>query len=214
MEFTKSFDEMISMVEKVFDLIGVDPTPMYYESPEWDIFEEACDNNNIKIAHGLTKFVLFFDDFVIKIPFKGNYSTWVSNDNEDRYNPYSINHCEYEVDVYDALCSREIGFLLCPTVYIGQLGAVKLYAQPKCEPFTYDKHSPSEQSYNMTEEFDYYECTADDDDVVALFAEEFGYDAPNILDMLDEEGIRDVHQGNVGFLNGKLIIFDFCGYHY
>ena len=212
MEFTKTFNEMISMVENVFKITNTKIAPIYRGSPAWDGFKEECENNNIKIAFGLTKFVIYFDDFVVKIPFRGDYHCWVEKE-DDRYYDYTTNHCRLEVEDYESYCSTEIGFLLVPTVCIGKLNDLSIYAQPKCEPYSYDKHSPSEQDFEMVGDLDYFECTTDDDEAVAVFIKEFGDDASRILNLLDDFDIRDIHFGNIGYLNGKLVIFDFCGYH-
>jgi hypothetical protein len=212
MEFNRSFEEIIKSVCDIFNEAKVDMKPIYHDSPEFDLLDEYCDTHNYSIRNGLTKFVFNLDNndnFVVKIPFAGTYY-WADKE----YENYGTNHCEEELNVYEYLKDSEIGSLLVPTVFIGKVNGLELYAQPKVEVFNYDKHSPSDKSYNTAEDLGWHECTADDDDVVASFVEYFGVDeAERILDYLDEEGIRDIHSGNFGYLNGALVLFDYCGYH-
>ena len=72
---------------------------------------------------------------------------------------------------------------------------------------------PSKKSYTIAQELDWYECIADDDEAAAAFVEAFGDDAKHILNLLDDMDVADIHCGNFGYLDGRLVIFDYCGYH-
>ena len=186
--------------------------PIYKGSPEWDNLYDYCDNHGCPVRSGLTKFVFNLnenDNFVVKIPFVGTYYYGTHS-----YEGYSVNHCEEELNVYESLKDTEIGFLLVPTVFIGKVKGLELYIQPKVEAFNYEKHSPSNKSYDDAEDLEWHECTADDDDAIASFVEYFGVEeAEHILNTLDDEGVRDIHCGNFGYLNKKLVLFDYSGYH-
>lgn len=46
--------------------------------------------------------------------------------------------------------------------------------------------------------------------IVYFFGMQFFLD---LMDFCEENAINDLHYSNIGFLNNKPIIFDFCGYH-
>ena len=214
MDFTKSFSDILNIVEDIFNEAHIPTYKMYSGTSEWDkLHSFITSKGGLEIHSGLTKFVieLTADNFVIKIPFSGytRRNGCGELENED----YSVNHCEREVELYNKLKDTEIGDLLVPTYFIGKVNELEVYIQPKVEPYDYFTHSPSEKSYNIANELDEYECTADDEDCVAAFVEYFGDQTEHILSMLDELGVRDVHSANFGYQNGGLVIFDYSGYH-
>lgn len=213
MEFNRSFDSILKSVERIFDKAEVPTTKMYRNSPNYDRLCDYCEGS---ISSGLTKFVFNLDEcdnFVVKIPFSGIYRTWVSKETDNRYEDACVNHCQRELEDYRDLKDSEIGFLLVPTYYVGKVNELEVYIQPKVETYSYSKHIPSKDAYRIASDMEYYECTADDEDTIAAFVEAFGDDADSILSKLDDYGVRDIHSGNFGYLDNKLMIFDYCGYH-
>ena len=213
MEFNRSFEDILKSVERIFDKADVPTTKMYRSSPDYD---KLCDYCEGSIREGLTKFVFNLnecDNFVVKIPFSGIYSTWFSENDEDKYEEMRVNHCQRELEDYRDLKDSEIGFLLVPTYYVGKINELEIYIQPKVETYSYSKHTPSKDAYRVASELEYYECTADDEETIAAFVDAFGDDAQSILSMLDNYGVRDLHSGNFGYLDNELVIFDYCGYH-
>lgn len=215
MEFSKSFDQILKSVENVFNKADVPTNKMYLGDDDWENLFDFCNNKRPNfLRSGLTKFVLDIneeDDFVIKIPFAGSYSFYRNQD--ERYQDYPVNHCKRELDDYNYLKDTEINFLFVPTYYVGKVGELEIYIQPKVEPYSYDQHSASEESYTIAADIEYCECTADDEDSIAAFVEAFGDEAEHILNQLDDMGVRDIHCGNFGYQDGRLVIFDYCGYH-
>ena len=214
MDFNRSFEEILKSVENIFIETNTPLCKIYGGSNEWNDFRAVVGTKRKeKIHYGLSKFVIDFsdnDNFVVKIPFAGVYT----NFEEPNYEDFSVNHCKRELEDYLKLKDTEIGFLLAPTYFVGKVGELEVYIQPKVEPFRYENNSPSEQTYDIISDLDYYECTADDDDRVAAFVEAFGVEkGQRILGLLDEFGIRDIHTGNFGYQYNNLVIFDYCGYH-
>lgn len=211
MEFNKNFNEILNSVEELFNKIELPTVKIYRGDSNWnklyDYFEEqTCHFLN----SGLTKFVLDLDNknnFIIKIPFAGTCYRGIDKES------YCVNHCERELEYYNDFKNTEIGFLLVPTYFVGKVGELEIYIQPKVVPYSHSEHSASQHSYQIAADMEYYSCTADDDDAIAAFVENFNDEAEHILCKLDEFGIRDIHCGNFGYLNGKLLIFDYCGYH-
>lgn len=219
MNFTKTFDEILSSVDKLFKEIDMIPQNFYQGEPEWnEFYNKLEDMDRLGTLHsGLTKFVLDLDpndNFVIKMPFAGHYYHHCVSDPDERFQDYPVNHCQRELEDYNDLKDTDIGFLLVPTYFVGKVGEMEVYIQPKVEPYSYENHSASRQSYQVAESLEYFECTADDEDSIAAFIEAFGEEeGQHILSMLDDYGIRDIHTGNFGYQDGKLVIFDYCGYH-
>ena len=213
MEFSKSFDEILKSVEELFNKISLPTVKIYRGDSNWNkLYDYSTEQTYYFLNIGLTKFVLDLDtenNFVIKIPFAGTYYSW-----NNEWNDYSVNHCARELEDYEHLKNTEIGFLLVPTYFVGKVGELEVYIQPKVEPYSYDQHSASEESYQIAEDMEYYECTAYDKDTIAAFIEEFGDETEHILSLLDDFGVRDIHSGNFGYSDGKLLIFDYCGYQY
>lgn len=213
MELNKSFDEILKSIEELFNKIGLPTEKIYRDSSNWDkLYDYSVEQTYHFLNSGLTKFVLDLDrenNFVVKIPFAGSYYGW-KNECDD----YRVNHCARELKDYEDLKDTEIGFLLVPTYFVGKVGELEIYIQPKVEPYSYDQHSASQESYQIAADMDYYECTADDEDTIAAFVESFGEEAEHILCLLDDFGVRDIHSGNFGYSDGKLLIFDYCGYQY
>ena len=213
MEFNKSFDEILKSVEELFDKIGLPTAKIYRGGSSWNkLYDYSEEQTYHFLNSGLTKFVLDLDrenNFVVKIPFAGTYHGW-----NDECSDYCVNHCARELEDYEDLKNTEIGFLLVPTYFVGEVGELEIYIQPKVEPYSYDQHSASKESYQIAADMDYYECTADDEDTIAAFVEKFGEEAEHILCLLDDFGVRDIHCGNFGYSDGKLLIFDYCGYQH
>ena len=210
MEFNVNCNEVISIVKNLFTNAQLGFKGVYKSSEEWDCFEDYCYDHEIQLCSGLSKFVIVPSntDYVIKIPFKGSYYHW------DKEYSDIADHCDLEVKCYNDYANSELGYLFVPTQYVGCIDEIKIYVQPKVETYHYETHSASKHSYDQLEDFDYYECTADDEDAVAAFIEEFGENAAWVLDTLDEMEVKDIHCGNFGYLNGKLVLFDYCGYHH
>lgn len=213
MEFSKSFDQILKSVEELFDKIGLPTAKIYRGDSSWNKLYDYSEEQTYRFLNsGLTKFVLDLDgenDFVVKVPFAGVYNSY-NNECSD----YCVNHCARELEDYEDLKNTDIGFLLVPTYFVGKVGELEIYIQPKVEPYSYDQHSASEESYQIAADIEYCECTADDEDSIAAFVEAFGDEAEHILCLLDDMGIRDIHCGNFGYSNGKLLIFDYCGYQH
>ena len=50
--------------------------------------------------------------------------------------------------------------------------------------------------------------------VATLFAETYGYEEfLRLNDFLEWYDINDLHSGNIGYINGKLVFIDYAGYY-
>ena len=50
--------------------------------------------------------------------------------------------------------------------------------------------------------------------IAATFIKELGLDLfLQISNLLEEEEVNDMHGGNIGYMNGHLVIVDYAGYH-
>lgn len=210
---------IISAVEDLFVKAGVSTNALWKHAPDSERLLEYCRNNEIDYACGESKicFLNLFDDIVVKIPFIGSYWTYRKNNNEDPYSRYSCeDHLAKEVKMYnDLITESEIGFLFVETKYIGQLNDIKIYAQEKACPFCDTSGLRiSDEIYETAEDCAFSIVTGEDMESIAAFYHAFGIeDGDRILEELDNWDIGDIHEGNIGYINGKLCIYDYSGFN-
>ena len=88
-----------------------------------------------------------------------------------------------------------------------------LYAYPKANLDGYN-FTASKQSLDRVKEKNKSPLTERYDKIGAMFLEQYG---DEVYETLSEfciwEEINDIHCGNIGFIDGKIILIDYAGYH-
>lgn len=212
---------VINAVEELFNKAGISIKEMWKYSPDYDALKTYCLENDIAFCVGATKIVFpeLFDDIVVKIPLAGEYIYWKSSilTEEDKYHRYSDdNHLDTEIVYYiDYIKNSALKDLFIETKYIGQINNMKIYTQEKTVPFEQtDFPAVSDDTYTSAEECGFYDVVGNDIETICAFYAEFGINkGDEILQELEDWGIRDIHQGNIGYLNGKLKIYDYAGFN-
>lgn len=179
------------------------------------------------LASGVTKLVivLFSLDYVIKIPYSGEWDKNYDDDEDELiFTPFEYandlakfdihnsnwDYCENEVTKYNI--AKEHGFadFFPETVYVGN----GVYAQEKCMEIDEEEYTPSESSRALCRT-NWEHFRGIDTDWVALAIDWYGFDrVMKFFDFIDEYRMNeDLHRGNIGFrMNGAPIILDFSGY--
>ncbi len=202
--------------------------------------EQELDQD-VSFDTGATKVVIFFPntDFVVKIPL-GGYEV-PEEEYDEEYNEYfetgdysfssfqfaddgetGDDYCKVEMIRYQNAIDYDDGVgkiakLFAPTSFIGYVHEYPIYAQPLCEVFSnrHNKNRVNQETMDSTietcEEKKYYCFNATWlSEVIACYGE----DTFNLLcQFIQEEGIDDLHDNNIGYLNGKPILFDYSGYN-
>ena len=149
------------------------------------------------------------------------------------------NYCDREVDNYNNLDAVGFGKFCAETIYIGDFSGEPAYIMEKCEcdeefvsSFSYKRIQMQiyrETLENGTEE-EAVEAAANDARIQSILwdydDDERTFEAmknswgteeeDNIVELqnlCDECCINDLHAGNVGLLNGRMVLVDYSGYN-
>lgn len=184
---------------------------------DWARSKEARTMPNLNWSKGASRFVFWENDspYVFK---------W-------QYIIDDIDYCASEAYIYQKAAEYGIGACFAWTAKVCDYGGAAIYAMEKCKV---DSIKLSDDSYdfhwklacdnlgydpdNLTDEqaedvgdemYDY-----NDTDGLIDFAGEF-WDAiiiEDLRDFVEEYGLCDLHSGNWGYLDGRLVLTDYAGY--
>lgn len=172
---------------------------------------------NPNYHNGMTKIVLKYDnlDWVYKIPIKGIV---IEDDEtyEDEYRDYAVgDYCNREVEIYKEAKKIGYGDMLCPTYYAGMVCGFPVYFSPKVDNIfdECDSRDYSNDSWKKAVNSRSFRVQMEIEDV-AVFYEHYPKErVEGLLDFLKQHFVNDCHSGNLGFLCGKPVIFDYAGYY-
>lgn len=162
--------------------------------------------SEVEIKYGLTKAVICLpdNDWVLKIPFTN----------------FKIDYCSLEETNYYAAKKEGFEDFMAETHYLMDFKGMPCYIMRKAEVgldfLREDMYSCLIKEGN-SEEYAVYnsELNCPDEDYVEDLLG-FHYDhkrLDNFLDFCEENDINDIHTGNVGYINGRLVVIDYSGYH-
>jgi len=177
----------------------------YYLNNPLDFFSELMEGcEDVEVCDGATKICLVpaDGDFVFKI-----------NIVDECYRDY----CEDEADNYTAAVSAGKDKYFLETRYFKTLNecgvCFAIYIQPKIEEISSEIDSDDEKSLVKSS---WYDSPAAEDMSpawVSNFIKEYGETEFNeLLDFCDQCHINDLHSGNIGYVGGHPVIFDYAGY--
>jgi hypothetical protein len=226
-------DKAIEFIKRVG---GVEEL-MYGDNWTW------YNNEDYTVDSGASKVVLVFtnSDYVVKIPFKGEFC---ESDNYDCENScdrdcscsrcsrgsvvenyyeftgarigeseYSWDYCAAEQFFYEKAVVAGVEEFFIKTIFIGEFEGHPIYLQEKVKVYGYDSQTKSsEQSKEIfMRKFRYSEIQ--NEDFGGLLIEYYGEDRVNqLVEFLSEVGISDLHSGNVGICANRPVLFDYSGY--
>lgn len=196
----------------------------YLSEVNWDEafgedFVKYLENEHgIEFETGVTKLVVIpeNENFVLKIPFDGTgyqegFRFFYGAQDGDAGRDY----CKAEALFYEEAKKWGLEFLFAETIQIAEAWGVPIYRQPRCDIFEFEfLHETTKETLTAVEEAcdtcD-YNCFNEDwlVEVVLQYGEDVLHD---LLSFLRHEHITDLHDKNIGFLNGKPILFDYASF--
>lgn len=170
----------------------------YFDTDEFYYGEQVANSIGISIFYGASKLVFVDEDidYVAKIPFCGlrDYCDLeVGNYNEISFRYPTYSH-------YFAECWR------AGTITIEGV-ELPLYIMEKAEVDEF-------KVYEMSDNYRIENGGSDTSDLVLdCLAFTYGNEVYDIMNIIDEMHINDLHSGNVGFKNDMPVFIDYSGYY-
>lgn len=183
-----------------------------HEPLSFDDCEYIAERTGAHLAHGETRWCFWFDDcdMVIKIPrFDGGRD---------------FDYCQRELHNYEKARIYRVERILLPIEYIGEYGAVRVYLQPR---FTYSHDDMSDGKHNtlrkklnnipnrskvLARSLNNLYSWVDREwyaRVLQLYGKKF---LASFEKFSRDARLNDLHDGNIGWRNGRPIILDYAGY--
>ena len=180
-------------------------TDDYYVNWPLEFFSELMEGcEDVEVCDGATKICLVpaDGDFVFKINIVDEYGT---------------DYCEYEADHYEKAVKAGKDKYFLETRYFKTLNecgvCFAIYIQPKIEKISSSIDNDDEELFAKSS---WYDSPAAEDMSPAWinnFIKEYGETEFNgLLDFCDQCHINDLHSGNIGYVGGHPVIFDYAGY--
>ena len=173
-----------------------------------------------KFSYGASKLVLLLpdEDFVVKIPFEGEYYEGEFYQFDGAVTPYSEKEWDYcLVEEYTYKIAEEAGagdFLL-KTFCIGKVGDYPIYVQKKAETYS-TRYSSSSKKYTDEEASEIYSKFDIDQLSINWVLDFLSYHTEQDLELLcnliEESVLSDLHNGNIGYYKDAPVIFDYSGF--
>jgi hypothetical protein len=122
------------------------------------------------------------------------------------------NYCELEVRLYQKAKMAGLEQYFAAERWIGNAGNIPIYAQEKVIPFD-DTHYDEERSKATTQRCKELSLYCFNPTWIADFFEWYGEDEfIKLSTFLTENQITDLHDGNIGYIHGAPVMFDYSSY--
>ena len=173
----------------------------------YSAFENRVDSEKFFVDNGAVKYCIFsslFEDYVVK------------------FCPERFDYCEREYTNYLAAVEHKLEAFFPCTDFLGEINGMNFYLQEKayCDPesvsdILYETLRENWECDEETSECQIAEeiiCAIDnleDDECVQML-----YNTEELLEFLCDYCINDLHPGNFGYIDDRLVIIDFSGYGY
>lgn len=173
----------------------------------WDYFDEEhfCVKDNVTVASGASRGVLIFDDF-----------DWVIKFNFLEETDYRWDFCEVEVDIYNAALDDKMEEFFAKAWKGGLFHGRVFYLMEKADTdIDYINNDFNSGTYDSDP--DYRGASGlerEDEETITNFFGNY-YNKDTILKLLDycyDNGVNDIYDGNVGYMNGKPVFIDYAGF--
>lgn len=174
------------------------------------------DGAECRIEWGATKAVLIVPDWncVIKIPINGEYGNGTDYCKYEKENySYAVQH---GLDRYFAPCKSSFTYHFNPMDYddcdYSLIIDVPVYIMDYAEVDVRMNEEYESQSdlYNTSEDVEY---TSDDLDIIRIFSNFYtDEEIEEFIFFLKEYNINDIHDANIGMINGLPVLIDYSGY--
>lgn len=236
-EAKKFVEEKFHDVDSIFlcnALIYSDEDEVGYEK---DCYQHELYNklkgkiDALWFEYGCSKIVFGFrelENYVVKMPFFGQ---WIekynstTNDYDIVYKKYKYcsknnpnDYCRKESEVYKMLQKDGLANLAFGTYFLFYIGDVPVYMSEMCEKNGLDSSecyfNISKESKEKGEQKGKRNGHIMYDDMISVFIEQYGEAITDkLLEFISKNGIRDFHNGNVGYdSDGLLRVLDYSGF--
>ena len=214
---------------------GENPNDIMWTTTEGDPIDDCdafwSDPDISDVKSGCSKVVLFYrylGDYVLKIPFLGEYMddgiyinfTNATCGSEDENN---WDYCRAEEAIYELACGEGLGDLFCGTRYLCDIQGFPVYVSEMSESALDEDATPHHSSaagltYIKSKRQEpgkqFYYAADMSDDTIGMFYDSWGKELTDkFLDFLVDNDIRDCHNGNVAFRHGKIRLIDYSGFY-
>lgn len=168
----------------------------------------SLDYKGFQFNSGATKVVIIDEDcdWVLKIPY-------------DKM----INHCQLEVENYEKAVAEGVEDAFAETFFLMEYKGAPCYAMRKAEC---NEEAIEESFYDIAlgKDYDYmnmdsderyeYASNLDIDEKVDMILKDFYNEdfIERVNNFIYINGINDLHMGNIGYLNNRLVYVDYSGY--
>lgn len=215
---------------------GENPDDIMWTTTDGDPIDDCDafwgDPDISDVKYGCSKVVLFYhylEDYVLKIPFLGEctedgvYNNFTNatcgSENENNWD-----YCRAEEIIYELTCGEGLGDLFCGTRYLCDIQGFPVYVSEMSENALDEDAMPHHssaaglayiESKRQEPGKQFYYAPADmDDDTIGMFYDSWGKELTDkLLDFLVDNDIRDCHNGNVAFRDGKIRLIDYSGFY-
>ena len=202
------------------------------------------NNEDYTVDSGASKVVLVFtnSDYVVKIPFKGEFcecdnydcenscnrdcscsrcSRRVSEENYGEFtgarigeNEYSWDYCAAEQFFYEKAVVAGVEEFFIKTIFIGEFNGHPIYLQEKVEVYGYNSQTKSPEYSKEIFMKKFLHSEIQNEDFGGLLVDYYGEERVNqLVEFLSEVGISDLHTSNVGICANRPVLFDYSGYY-
>ena len=176
-----------------------------WEKKEYSLWDEFNYRNmfecDFRLCSGACKACILHPDFE-------GYVVKFCYDTDDDFD-----YCMREYTNYLAAVANGVEEFFAPVDYLGRIGQYRLFIQEEVmvdedavSSYWCDALRSNHGYEDIDEVYDYLNDMPDEERIAISFESE-------ALDRFcDEYVINDVHEGNLGFIGDRLVIFDFSGY--
>lgn len=188
-------------------------------SASW--FEFGCS----KIVFGFSE----LENYVVKMPFFGRWVEKYDKFSDDYYIAFdeynnansehnSNDYCHKESEVYKLLQEDGLEDLAFGTYFLFSVDGVPVYMSEMCENCGLRSSkcfpSVSEESQKKGQQKSQRNGYIMYDDMLSVFIEQYGESmTDDLLEFISKYGVRDFHNGNVGYdSNGRIRMIDYSGF--
>ena len=197
-EVSSSFDKFIQSGEKN-DFYQF----MKNETDEWHDFVVVVDGTEVivSVMSGATKAVFAVEgmDTVAKIGFQD----------------FKVDHAAREAQIYQEARSVHLEQFFVPCEKIGEISSLDVFEMELVEVGEDLVTSDMWQKCSGSMSGEEISGAIDDDDCYIEYLFPFYYsdeEMTQLYDFISELKINDLHSGNIGYENGRIVIIDYSGY--
>ena len=178
-----------------------------YPSEDDDGVILESDEVMVSINYGATKLVITISEannWVFKIPL----------------HDYKSNYCQLEVEIYEMAQKENISEFFAPCYFLENYDGVEIYVMARAD-VTYgrlysdlyerlsNEGRTDEEATEILEEVE--DCSEYVEWLFPYYANCEKFEA--LSNFLEDAGVNDLHSGNIGYINDRVVFIDYSGFY-